>query len=280
MMGNARGPVTDRVRGKVAVITGGAGAGIGGAISRLLAREGARIVIVDIGAAGERLAEEIKDGGDDAAFSQTDVSDTAEITRLFQWTEETYGRVDILVNNVGRGGGTTLDDLDEGLFERHVRVNLKTAVFCTKAALPIMKRQGYGSVVYISSVNALLGGFSETGYASAKAGLHSLAQTLTADYAPFGIRFNVVCPGSVPTVSGSEVIGTWHDREVASPGTLQRLANAYPLRRLGRPSDVAQAVLFLASDEASWITGVTLPVDGGIAATGGLSGGRWWEQLP
>ena len=137
-----------------------------------------------------------------------------------------------------------------------------------------MIRQKSGNIVYISSINALLGGFSEVGYSVAKAGLHTLVKVLTADYSKYNIRFNVVCPGSI--IGDSDV---WMSREKENPGTLLNLPKIYPLGRAGKPEDVAYAVLFLASDEASWITGIVLVVDGGITATGALPGRRWWENL-
>ncbi len=152
-------------------------------------------------------------------------------------------------------------EIDEETLERNIALNLKSAVFCTKAVLSHMISKKRGSVVYISSINAVLGGFGRTAYASAKAGLHSLVQTLTSDYSRYGLRFNVICPGSIPE--------SWR---TSSPILLKRFEKKYPLKRFGNPDDVAHAVLFLASDEASWITGVVLPVDGGITATGGIHG--------
>lgn len=182
--------------------------------------------------------------------------------------------LDVLVNNAGGASGVRLDDVDEETFDYNVDTNLRSAFFTTKAALPHLRRGDGGRVVFVSSINALLGGFSEVAYAVSKAGLHALARCLTADYADDGVRFNVVAPGSV--IGDSD---TWQRREAEDPGTLDRIADLYPCGRYGRPEDVADAVLFLSSSRSDWVSGVVLPVDGGLTATGALPGGRWWESL-
>jgi len=111
-------------------------------------------------------------------------------------------------------------------------------------------------------------------YSASKGALHSLTNVLVADYSKYGIRFNIVCPGSVP--GDSEI---WQNREINHPGTLKQVSSIYPLGRIGVPNDVAYATMFLASDEAAWITGIVLPVDGGICAAGNLPGGKWWEKI-
>jgi NAD(P)-dependent dehydrogenase (short-subunit alcohol dehydrogenase family) len=261
-----------RMEGKRAVVTGG-GRNIGRAIAGLLAAEGAEVWILDHDESGRRTAAAISDRGFRALFLVCDVTLPDEVERAAARIEK-EGPADVLVNNVGGAKGITLEDVDEDVFDYNVAVNLKSAFYCTKALLPGMRRSGNGSVVFMSSVNATLGGFSQVAYASAKAGLHSLVRSLTADYARQGIRFNAICAGSVPGESR-----TWATREREHPGTLKRLASIYPLGRLGEPIDIAKAVLFLASDDAQWITGVVLPVDGGISASGALPGGRWWEQV-
>jgi NAD(P)-dependent dehydrogenase (short-subunit alcohol dehydrogenase family) len=194
--------------------------------------------------------------------------------RVVEQILEVYGRVDILVNNVGGSFGVTLEDADETTIEKNLRSNLISALIFTKMVVPAMISQRQGAVVFVSSINALLGGFSEIAYSAAKAGLHAAARGLTADYGPYGIRFNVVCPGSVPREGGA-----WARREQESPGTIDRLNRIYPLGRFGTPKDVAHGILYLASDEAAWVSGVVLPIDGGLTATGRLPGGHWWENI-
>jgi len=263
-----------RVKGKVAIVTGG-GKNIGHSISVLLAKEGANVCIFDIDVeAGTRTANFIKKQGGECTFVECDVTKVEDIGVAVDKVIEKYGRVDILVNNVGNSKGITLEDIDEKTFQANIDNNLKSAFFCTKAVLPVMKKQQCGSIIFISSVNALLGGFGEVAYAFAKNAIHSLVKTLTADYSKYGMRFNVVCPGSIPKNSK-----TWKRREKEESMVMEKLSKLYPAGRFGEPMDIAYAVLFLASDEAKWITGVILPVDGGISATGNLPGGRWWENI-
>lgn len=263
----------NRMDGKTAVVTGGGGPNIGRSIATLLASEGATVIVLDSDDnKGKETLKTISTDGGTAEFIPCDLTDVDEVESAAEETVSRQGTVDVLVNNVGRSTGCTLDTLTEEDFEKNIDVNLKSAVFSTKAYLPHMDEGS--SVVFVSSINALLGGFSEVGYSAAKAGLHSLAKVLTADYGSDGIRFNVVCAGSI--IGDSE---TWRSREEEAPGTLEAVADAYPLGRYGDPEDVAQAVLFLASEESSWISGVVLPVDGGMTATGRLPGGKWWEKL-
>jgi len=263
-----------RVKDKVTIVTGGA-KNIGKAISLLLAENGAKVCIFDIDEInGTKTAELIERKYGEGCFIKCDVTSLEEINHAVKIVLKRYKRIDALVNNVGAPIGITLDDIDEKKFQENIEINLKSAVFCTKSVLPAMIEQKYGSVVYISSINALLGGFSEIGYSIAKAGLHTLVKVLTADYSKYNIRFNTVCLGSI---MGETNI--WLEREKEMPGVLSNLSKIYPIGRVGTPKDVAYAVLFLVSDESSWITGTTLIVDGGITATGNLPGGKWWEKL-
>lgn len=263
----------NRVKNKVAIVTGGS-KGIGRAISLLLAEEGAKVcIIARDGKAGEETVALIKDQGGEATFIRADVTNVKNIDSAVRDVIKKYEHIDILVNNVGTAKGALLDDIDENIFQVNIDINFKSAVFCTKAVLPIMVKQRRGSVVFISSINAMLGGFGLVIYSSAKGALFPLVRTLTADYSKYNIRFNVICLGTIPCSKA------WQDRERAKTGTLKKLARIYPLGRTGEAVDAAHAVLFLASDEASWITGIVLPVDGGITATGRLPGGRWWDNL-
>lgn len=260
--------------GSVAVVTGG-GPNLGRTVSSTLARAGARVVVFDIDtdAADETVAQ-ISDAGGEAVAVECDASDSESVTSRVAEVASEFGRIDIVVNNAGGATGYTIEDIDRETFDANIDANLRSAFFTTKAALPFLRADAGGSVVYVSSVNALFGGFGEVAYATAKGGLHALARCLTADYTDSGVRFNVVAPGSIVDDSA-----TWNRRESEDPGTLDRLRQLYPRGRVGRPSDVAELVTFLASDRADWISGVVIPVDGGLTATGALPGGEWWKSI-
>lgn len=259
---------------KTAIVTGGGGKNIGQATSKRLASAGANVVILDFDEdAGARVAEDIAESGNESTFLRTDVTEPAEVESAIEKTVETYGGIDILVNNAGGARGVTLEEIDKSTFEWNLERNLISAALCTREALPYLE-DGGGSVVFISSINAVFGGFSEVAYSSAKAGLHALCRGLTADYSEHDIRFNVICAGSIIGESSA-----WNEREADNRGTLEDLARLYPLGRYGSPEDIAEAVLFLSSDRSNWITGVVLPVDGGLTATGNLPGGEWWTKL-
>lgn len=260
---------------KTAVVTGGAGTNIGGSVSKRLAAAGADVAILDVAAdRGSETAAAIRAKGGNATAFKCDVTDIETVSAVVDEVAAEFGEIDVLVNNAGGASGVDLEDIDEETFDENVETNLKSAFFVTKTVLPHLRDAESASVVFVSSINALLGGFSEVAYASSKAGLHSLAQCLTADYGPDGIRFNVVCPGSV--IGESE---TWERRELEDPGTKDRIHDLYPAGRYGTPEDVANAITFLVSDRAAWISGVVLPVDGGLSATGGLPGGEWWTEI-
>lgn len=260
---------------QTAIVTGGGGSNIGREVSRLLASRGAEVVIVDKDQEKSRKTVDLikKDDGN-ATFVEANLRNVNEISAVVDEIADEFGPVEILVNNAGGASGLQLDQIGEAEFDYNVETNLKSAFFVTKAALPQLVANGGGSVLFVSSINALLGGFSEVAYSVSKAGLHALARSLTADYADDGVRFNVVCPGSV--IGNSD---TWNRREREDPGTKQRIHELYPVGRYGDPEDIAEVISFLSSDRAAWISGVVLPVDGGLTATGGLPGGRWWENI-
>lgn len=260
---------------KVAVVTGGGGSNIGRTVATTLASRGATVIVLDIDTEGiEETVDQIKSQGGTADGIECDVTDCSEITVAVDTIVEQYGDIDILVNNAGGASGLTMDSVDEDTFYTNIDLNLKSAFFVTREALPHLRKGGDSSVVFVSTINALVGGFSEVGYATAKGGLHTLVRSLTADYGSDQVRFNVVCPGSI--IGDSDV---WRRREEEHPGTLQDLNELYPLGRYGEPEDVAEAIWFLTTERAAWISGVILPVDGGLSATGNMPGGRWWEGL-
>jgi NAD(P)-dependent dehydrogenase (short-subunit alcohol dehydrogenase family) len=238
----------------VAFVTGAAH-GIGRAVTVRLAREGASVTVADLDVqTARRTANEVMDSGGLAFSLACDVTDRASVEAALAASSDRFGRLDVLVNTAG--GDTTEPPFPEGdddLWRRQLDLNLFGAVHCIQAALPFLLDSPVGgNVVTIGSVNGL-SAFGSYPYSSAKAGLQILTKNLAAEYARRGLRFNLVAPGTIRT-------RVWADQ----PGALERLAQLYPLGRVGEPEDVAAAVAFLASDDAAWITGTILPVEGGI----------------
>lgn len=245
-----------RLSGRRAVITGTA-TGIGREIARRFAAEGAQIVAIDRDEAGnqEAAAEIIAAGGHCQAI-RADVSSEAEVVEAFR----AAGPIDILVNNAGSAAGDArLIDLSGENWDRVLAVCLKSVFLCTREALKSMTKKRAGSVVNISSVNALAG-INLTAYSAAKGGILSLTRLAALEYATYGIRVNAICPGTILSES-SEAF--YRER----PEIDRELRALYPAGKYGSVEDVASCALFLASDEASFINGVALPVDGGLLAT-------------
>jgi NAD(P)-dependent dehydrogenase (short-subunit alcohol dehydrogenase family) len=245
-----------RFEGHVAVVTGGA-QGIGAATARRLMSEGASVVLADLD--GERasataaaLREETGGAADAVAC---DVVDQAAVDAAMAHSVERFGRLDVLVNNAYacHVDPPLFEDVPDAEWYEDIEVTLTGAMRCARAALPLLAEAGgRGAIVSIGSVNGHMN-FGNHAYSAAKAGLASLTRTLAVHAAPRGVRVNLVVPGTVRTPA-------WAGREDA----LDRLSKVYPLGRVGEPDDIAAAVAFLASRDASWITGLALPVDGGI----------------
>jgi NAD(P)-dependent dehydrogenase (short-subunit alcohol dehydrogenase family) len=204
------------------------------------------------------LHEAIRARGGRAEVAVLDVRDEDAVRALAARTVERHGTVDVLVNNAAVSTGDGLDSISLDVWEHDVDVTLKGAFLFTRAVLPAMIARRAGCIVNVASVNGLMH-FGEEGYSAAKAGLIQLTRSVAVRYGPDGIRANAVAPGTVRTPA-------WRERLDRDPAMLARLARWYPLQRVGDPTDVADAVLFLASAQASWITGTTLPVDGGLLA--------------
>jgi NAD(P)-dependent dehydrogenase (short-subunit alcohol dehydrogenase family) len=248
----------DRLKDRVAVITGGA-SGIGRATAERFAREGARVVVGDLNdSLGDESIAGIKQAGGDAIFLHADVTVEDDARKVVETALDRFGRLDVLVNNAGVSLGDSVLDTDPATWDRNFAVVLKGAYHFTRAALPAMRERRRGVIVNVASVNGLLG-LGEDAYSAAKAGLINFTQNLAVRYGADGIRANVICPGTVRTP-------IWRDTLARRPDVFERLAAWYPLGRVGEPDDVARAALFLASDDAAWITGAVLPVDGGLTA--------------
>ncbi|WP_211659058.1 SDR family NAD(P)-dependent oxidoreductase [Phytoactinopolyspora halophila] len=249
--------MTARFTGRVALVTGAA-RGIGQAIAARLVDEGATAVLADVDTdAVTAAADELTAYGDVLGVT-CDVTDRSSVDAAVGAAVQRWGRLDVLVNNVGVNGGPPFIDVDDEAWNRQADPTLHGAARCIQAALPsLLDSPAGGSVVSIGSVNGMAAFGSEV-YSAAKAGLINLTQNLALRYGPDGVRFNVVAPGTVRTRAWEHL----DDR----PDVHERLRRLYPLGRLGEPSDIAAAAAFLASDDASWITGTVLNVDGGILA--------------
>jgi NAD(P)-dependent dehydrogenase (short-subunit alcohol dehydrogenase family) len=246
----------DRLSGRVAVITGGA-SGIGLATARRLASEGARVVVADLDAdAGKRAASEVE-----GLFVATDVTDPDAVERLFSLAHSEYGSVDIAFNNAGISPPDDDSILTTGLdaWRRVQEVNLTSVYLCCKAAIPYMQCQGKGSIINTASFVAVLGSAtSQISYTASKGGVLALSRELGVQFAREGIRINALCPGPVNTPLLSELFA-------ADPERAARRLVHVPIGRFAEASEIAAAVAFLASDDASFITASTFLVDGGIS---------------
>ena len=244
-----------RVAGKAAIVTGGA-SGIGRATARILAREGAAVCIADVDADGGRqVVDEIAAEGGEAIFVRTDVGVRADVIDMFERIEEAFGRVDIVHNNAIRVRDGAATELDERDWDATLNIGLKAIFLAAKYGIPIMRKTGGGTIINTGSVHSLVSLPTCTAYDAAKAGVLGLTRTLAIDYGP-DIRVCAVLPGAILTPAWN---GTPEEKR-------RRYAQMVPAKRLGTGQDVANAVLFLASDEASFITGTALTVDGGMLA--------------
>ncbi len=239
----------------MAIVTG-AGSGIGRAIAVRFAMEGASVVVNDLNArTGKAVRDEIRKAGGEASFFGADVSRAAEIRRMAAFAAKTYGSVQVLVNNAICGiRAITEEDLSA-----NTGVILGGAWNCSRAVLPLMKKSGGGSIIHISSVNALMGGKGGILYSAIKGALISLGRCQAIALSPFQVRVNILCPGTIQT-------NVWNPHLKKDPKLLKKLATFYPLGRIGQPDDIANAALWLASDEAAWVTGTVIPIDGGLTA--------------
>jgi len=256
-----------RLAGRIAVVTGG-DRGIGRSIALALAREGATVALANRDQArAHEVVRAIEGAGGNAFAVPTDVSRLADIHRLVRTVRERCGRIDVLVNNAGLGAGRPPLELSEEDWDRLMAVNLKGTFFCCQTVGRVMLEQGGGKIVNITSICAEIGWPGLAHYCASKAGVKLLTQSFAVELAP-SVQVNAVGPGTVETDINRNIL--------AAPSERQWRLDRIPLKRLGEPQDIAEAVVFLASEASSYITGQSIYVDGGRLASGGTP----WSALP
>lgn len=245
-----------RLKGKVAIVTGGA-SGIGEATVRCMVEEGAHVLIADLNVeAGQKLAEELNSPDTRVIFQRVNVTSEEEIIQMVDRAVTEFGKLDIIFNNAGIGSMNPSTDLSYEDWRKTISVNLDGVFLCSKYAIRAMIKNGGGSVINCASILGHVGQAATASYTAAKGGVVNLTRTLAIEYAKQNIRVNAVCPGYIDTPLLSQL----------DDATKNYLISLHPIGRLGRPEEVAKAVVFLASDDASFITGANLLVDGGYTA--------------
>jgi NAD(P)-dependent dehydrogenase (short-subunit alcohol dehydrogenase family) len=248
-----------RVAGKVAIVTG-ANVGIGAAVAKVLAEEGAAVVIT--GRRKDLLDQvvlDIQSKKGRALAVAGSVTDESHVRSVVDQCVRTFGALHILVNNAGIGAfGKLLHELDEATWHEMLDVNLTGVFRMTRAAVPVMLKHGGGSIINMSSVGGVIGFSGSAAYGTSKGGLELFTKCVAMDYAQDGIRCNSVCPGLIDTPMAAPLLN--------NPDMKAEVLATYPIRRVGTPEEVAKMVLYLASDDASWVTGSSFMIDGGLTA--------------
>lgn len=248
------------LKDKVALVTGGS-SGIGEAIAERFLKEGAKVMISGrSNSRCENAVERLKKVQEQIAFVQGDVSKATDAQRMIDETVKQFGRIDILVNNAGIFIEKRAEDTTEEEWDQIIDIDLKGVFLCSKAAYPYFKKQGYGNIINISSDSGLSGNIAEAAYCAAKGGVTNMTRAMALDYAKENIRVNAVCPAVIDTPMVERELLLQENQEEY----LREMAEEHPVGRIGRAEEVAFVVLMLASDEASFITGANIPVDGGL----------------
>jgi NAD(P)-dependent dehydrogenase (short-subunit alcohol dehydrogenase family) len=254
-----------RLKGKVAIVTGGT-SGIGRATALLFAREGAKLIIVGRREAeGAKALEKIRDLGGQGVFVKADVSKADQVMAMVGSAIEAYKQIDILFNNAGilpEASKRPMAEITEDVWDQIMAVNLKGVFLTSKYVIPEMMRNGGGSIINTSSNVGHIAMLNRSAYGASKGGVTLLTKAMALDYARYNIRVNCVCPGMIET----EMAGDFINKARKDEKMWSEIIAKFPLGRIGTPDDVAYAVLFLASDESSWITGSSLMVEGGYTA--------------
>ena len=244
-----------RLANKTAIITGG-GSGIGQASARVFHREGANVVL--FGRRKHKLEETAQELGSRVLIVEGDMTRSKDLERLLQETRSAFQRIDILVNNAGIFKGAPLHEISDEQYDEIMNVNMRAVFLLTRRVLPVMMEQKGGSIIHISSILGIIAVPQVAAYNISKGAMNQLNRSIAVEYGSYGIRSNSICPGLIKTDMTTDLM---NDKKL-----MQEWSKDYPIGRFGKPEDVANACLFLASDESSFITGIVLPVDGGFTA--------------
>jgi NAD(P)-dependent dehydrogenase (short-subunit alcohol dehydrogenase family) len=256
-----------KLKNKVAIITA-AGSGVGRAGALLFASEGARIVVGDISQkGGKETVSMIKNKGSEASFVQVDIGNVNDVRKMIDFAVDTYGKLDILWNHAGIPGPGSLEMTEEEEFDRTLNINIKGGFFASKFSIPHMIKSGGGAILFTASVSALRASPTSPTYALSKGALIPLTMSLAVTLGPHNIRTNCICPAPIYTPMLEGFLNRGKNPDPSFVGNItKRLEESNPLSRIAKAEDVAYAALYLVSDEASFVNGVILPVDGGMIA--------------
>ena len=244
-----------RLKDKIAIITGG-GTGIGLATARAFCQEGAKVIL--FGRRKEKLEKAVEKLGGSAIIVQGDMTNNNDLDKLINETLHNFKKIDILVNNAGLFNGSPLHEISDSQWDEIMDINIRSVFQLTRRVLPVMLSQKYGSIIHISSILGLIAVPQVAAYNVSKGALNQFSRSIAVEYGSSGIRSNSICPGLIATDMTADLM---KDADL-----MKEWSKEYPIGRFGKPEDVANACLYLASDESSFVTGITLPVDGGFTA--------------
>ena len=244
-----------RLKDKIAIITGG-GTGIGLATARAFCQEGAKVIL--FGRRKEKLEKAVEKLGGSGIIVQGDMTNNNDLDKLINETLHNFKKIDVLVNNAGLFNGSPLHEISDSQWDEIMDINIRSVFQLTRRVLPVMLSQKYGSIIHISSILGLIAVPQVAAYNVSKGALNQFSRSIAVEYGSSGIRSNSICPGLIATDMTADLM---KDTDL-----MKEWSKEYPIGRFGKPEDVANACLYLASDESSFVTGITLPVDGGFTA--------------